>query len=129
VTNLQLYEDIRVKLDGSGNGTARITPYGARNGGLSWDVDAIAVSVETQVAEAVCSVYISYGQILADPSTLVGTTITGSTGDTCGVGQEIQPGDYISVVWTGGDAGKYAVARITGLVNPPGVPRAQTRSA
>jgi len=121
VLTLQLFENIQVKLDGSGNGSAKLTPYGARNSGLTWDVDAVAVSVSTNVNEAVCSVYISYGNIQADATTLVGTTTTGSTGDTCGVGQTIRPNDFIIVKWTGGDANQIATARITGTVNPQGV--------
>src|SRR6266568_4621969 len=117
---LQLFENVQVRLDGSGNGQVKLSPYGARNGGLSWGVDAVAVSVETQVLEALCSVYVSYGVIQADPTTLVGTTVTGSTGDTCGVGQDIRPGDWVLVKWFGGDAGKIATARITGTVYPPG---------
>ncbi len=121
MTSLQLFESIQVKLDGSGNGQARLSPYGARNGGLYWTVDAVAVSVETNVLEAVCSVYVSYGVISPDANNLVGTTVTGSTGDTCGVGQDIRPGDWIIVKWTGGDAAKIATARITGSIYPPGV--------
>src|SRR5712691_4433709 len=52
-----------VTLDGSGNGTARITPGQAgpgrisgggasRSSGLSWDVIGIAISVSTNIKEA-----------------------------------------------------------------------------
>jgi hypothetical protein len=117
---LQLFENIQVKLDGSGNGSAKISPYGARHSGLTWEIDAVAVSVATNVKESQCSVYISYGNIQSDPTTLVGTTITGSTGDTCGVNQNIRPGDWVIVKWTGGDANQVATARVTGIIYPMG---------
>jgi hypothetical protein len=121
-----------VVLDGSGNGTARISPGQPaagnraggggipRNSGYSWNVDAISVSVSTNSLEAVASAYVSYGIQSSSPSELVGSTVTGSTGDTCVIGAQLRPGDWISVAWKGGDPGATATLHVQGTVNPVG---------
>lgn len=117
-----------VTLDGSGNGTARITPGqssggGAapgRNSGYSWSVDTVYVSVATNVLESKATLYVSYGIISNGPNDGLGTTQQGSTGDTCTVGRTLRPGDWITVVWKGGDAGQVATAKVFGTVNFPG---------
>lgn len=123
-------DSVSVILDGSGDGTARITPgqpaqgggVGAgRNSGLTWNVTGVAVSVSTNVSEASCSVYLSYGIQSASQNDFQGTTITGSTGDTDTVTAQLRPGDWLTAVWSGGDAGSVATMRVIGTVNPPGV--------
>jgi len=124
-------DQVQVKLDGSGNGTARISPGQAgspgsgvgasRNSGLLWNVTGVGVSVSTNTSEAQCSVYISYGVLSSTSSDFLGQTSTGSTGDTCNVNTTLKPGDWITVKWTGGDANAIATARILGTVTPPGV--------
>ena len=122
-------ERATVVLDGSGNGTARITPGApspgggvgvGRNSGLSWDVTGIAVSVSTNNLEATASAYVSYGVQSATQDDFVGSTVTGSSGDTCTVSSQLRPGDWITVVWKGGDSGGIATFRVLGTVNPPG---------
>jgi hypothetical protein len=130
LVSYQLNESASVLLDGSGNGTVRISPgqpgapgsgVGAgRNSGLTWDLQGVAVSVATNRAEAAASCYVSYGIQSSGPADLQGTTITGSTGDTCSVTAQLRPGDWIAVKWTGGDPGAIAVMRVFGTVNPPG---------
>ena len=93
----------------------------SRNSGLTWNLSGVAVSVATNNAEASCSVYVSYGIQSATPAELQGTTQMGSTGDTCTCTATLKPGDWITVVWTGGDPGAVATARIFGSVTPPGV--------
>ena len=126
-----LHESAMVTLNGSGNGTARISPgqpgapgsgVGAsRNSGLLWNVTGVAVSVATTVANANASCFISYGVQSATPGDLQGVTVSGSTGDTCTVNATLRPGDWITVTWTGGDAGKVATMRVFGSLVPPGV--------
>jgi hypothetical protein len=123
---LQLQETASVKLDSNGNGTAKLTPFGPRNGGLSWDLSQVAVSVTiptgdtTPVNESVAALYLSYGIQSFSPSDLVGQTATGSSGDTCAMGQSIRPNDWLTVQWSGGDAGQIASFRVSGTINPPG---------
>jgi len=127
-----LNEQVTITLNGSGNGTARISPgqpgapgsgVGAgRNSGLTWTLQGVAVSVSAPVtADAACSCYISYGVQSSGPQDLQGTSQTGSTGDTCTVTASLRPGDWITCIWTGGDPGHYATMRVFGSVTPPGV--------
>jgi hypothetical protein len=126
-----LNENVQVKLDGSGNGTARVSPGQAaspgsgvgagRNSGLTWDLAGIAVSVATNTLEAQAQAYVSYGVQSAGAADLQGQTQEGSTGDTCTVTATLRPGDWVTVKWTGGDAGQVATMRVFGTVNPPGV--------
>lgn len=98
-----------VTLNGSGNGTARLGPQRVKE---HWQVTGVGVKVATNVLEAQCSVYVGTS---AGSGTFLGTTATGSTGDTCGVaGMDIQPGQSIFAVWTGGDAGETATLTVFG---------------
>jgi hypothetical protein len=129
-------ETVSVTLNGSGNGQAVITPGApspgggvgvGRNSGLTWDVIGVAVSVaplaghSAPVNQAQCSVYLSYGIQSATPNDFQGQTATGSTGDTDTLTATLKPGDWITAVWSGGDAGAIATLRVLGTVNPPGV--------
>jgi hypothetical protein len=117
---------------GGAGGKASITPgqvaQGASGGvgasrysGLTWDVTGIAVSVSTNINEAKASCYVSYGILSQSPADFQGQTDQGSTGDTNSVALTLRPGDWITVIWTGGDVGSIATMRILGQVNPPGV--------
>lgn len=126
----QLYEQASVKLNGSGNGTAKLSPgqpgspgsgVGAgRNSGYAWNVTGIAVSVATAVDEATAYAYISYGILSNGPGDLQGQSQTGSTGDTCTVNANLRPGDWVSVRWAGGDPNQIATMRVFGTVILPG---------
>lgn len=132
---LNLNDSVAVKLDGSGNGTARWTPGqsasgvanagGAtpgRNSGFTANVTGVAVSVATNTAEAQCSVYVSFGIQSQTPNDFQGQTQIGSTGDTCTVNTgDLRPGDWVTAVWKGGDANQLATMKIFGTANPPGV--------
>lgn len=126
-----LNESVSIKLNGSGNGTARISPgqpgapgsgVGAsRYSGLEWNLQGVAVSAGFTAAQAQASCFISYGVQSAGPQDLQGQTQTGSTGDTCTVTATLRPGDWVTVSWTGGDANAVATMRVFGTVTPPGV--------
>lgn len=126
-----LSEQISVLLDGSGNGKAIISPgqpgapgcgVGAgRNSGLLWQLEGVAVQVATNVAEATAECFVSYGIQSNGAGDSQGVTLQGSTGDTCSVTATIRPGDWVTVVWSGGDAGASATMRVFGTVIPPGV--------
>lgn len=127
---------VSVILDSNGNGSAYLSPGQpdpgggvgvGRNSGLTWDTTGVAVSVAplagntAPVNQAECSAFLSYGVQSATAGDFVGQTATGSTGDTCSLPANIKPGDWITAVWTGGDAGALATMRVLGTVNPPGV--------
>lgn len=122
-------ETATVILDGSGNGSAAITPGApspgggvgvGRNSGLTWDVVGVAVSVSSANNQAQCSAYVSYGIQSQTPYDFQGQTATGSTGDTDTLTATLKPGDWITAVWKGGDPGAIATMRVLGTVNPPG---------
>jgi hypothetical protein len=125
-----LNEQVTVILDGSGNGTARISPgqpaspgsgVGAgRNSGLLWSLSGVSVQAATNILEAVANCYISYGIQSSGPQDLQGTSQQGSTGDTCTVTAQLRPGDWVTVKWAGGDVGVAATMRVFGTVTPPG---------
>ena len=120
-----LSESAQVVLDGSGNGTAQLSPHGTRYSGYSWEPDLCYVSVaplpgnNAPVLQAQATAYVSYGVQSAGPQDAIGTTATGSTGDTCGMTQTIKPNDWITVRWKNGDPGALATMRVTGKVNLP----------
>lgn len=121
-----LNESATVILDGTGTGQAKLSPVGARYSGYEWEPAMCYVSVSTNAKEAKATTYVSYGIQSAQPTDAIGTTITGSTGDTCTMSQKLKPGDWVITKWTGGDAGAVATMRLTGSVRIP-VPEATVR--
>ena len=108
-----------VALDGSGNGIAQGGPTRPRE---HWQLVAAAVKTNQParnsgqpgavVNEASCEVYVG-GAI--SPATFVARTITGSSGDTCGLGnQDIQSGMQVFAKWQGGDPGVTATVTLFG---------------
>jgi hypothetical protein len=97
-----------VTLDANGNGIASTGPARVRE---HWQVSSVYVTVSTNVLEATCTVFV--GTTLGS-ATAFGTTFTGSTGDTCGVGIDIQPGMRVWAQWKGGDPGSTGQLNVTG---------------
>lgn len=107
---VKLNQSVQVRLDGSGNGTAKLGPITAME---TWHPENVHVNAQTAVNEATCSVY-------AGPDVSVATfrdaTFSGSTGDStdkCNA-DVISKGSYIFAVWAGGDANTMATLNITG---------------
>jgi|SRR5580692_2814730 hypothetical protein len=130
-------ESVNVTLDGTGKGTVRWSPGQVaagssggvgigRNSGYNVDVTGVSVNVQPApgnpaiINQAQASTYLSYGIQSAGPGDFQGQTPTGSTGDTCTLASNMRPGDWITTVWTGGDAGALATMKIIGTVNPQG---------
>jgi len=105
--NPQSYS-VSVTLNASGNGTVTLGPQIAKE---HWQVASATVSVTTNVKESACSVFLGTTPV---SSTLYGQTETGSTGDTCTIGQDIQSGQLVIAQWTGGDVGSVATMTLTG---------------
>jgi hypothetical protein len=103
-----------VTLDSNGNGTVSLGPQHVRE---HFQVDSASVAVaplagqSAPLKQAQCSVYVGTS---VNASTFFGTTVTGSTGDTCSVGQDIQTGQLVFAVWTGGDVGAVATMSLNG---------------
>lgn len=97
-----------VSLDGSGNGVAMIGPTIARE---HWQLDAAGVKVATNTKESLCSIYVGTS---IQNGTFFGTSFTGSSGDTCGLSIDIQPGMKVWAQWSGGDVGALATLTVFG---------------
>lgn len=94
-------------LDGSGNGSIMAGPQRVRE---HWQVDAVYVEVTSNVLEATCKVAVGSPGGLQN----FGTTVTGSSGDTCSVGKDIQPGQVVTATWKGGDPNATGIMTIFG---------------
>ena len=124
---LQLFSDLvqanpgSTPSNGLGSGVAQLTPFGARNGGLSWTPVQAQVRVDTNSLEAQCILYVSYGIQAYGLPDIVGVTESGSTGATAAMaGQTLRPGDWVTAAWSGGDPGSYAHLLLTGSIQTPG---------
>lgn len=106
-----LRETAPIKLNGAGAGTARVGPLSARE---VWYPDNAAVSVDTHVKEAECSVYAGES---ASQSYFRDKADQGSSGDSTGAisADTLKNGQYIWAVWTGGDANATATLTVTGM--------------
>lgn len=110
MTDVQLTAFANVKLDGSGNGTVSLGPQVVRE---FWKPTGATVSVSTQNREATCSLYL--GATLTGAQKL-GTTSTGSSGDTYGFADfQMVPGQVLFAQWVGGDANGTATLNVFGM--------------
>jgi hypothetical protein len=100
-------------LDGSGNGIAFVGPTVVRE---HWTVTNVAVSATTAVLDAACNVYLGTSPIAAQ---LLLSTTTGSSGDSSGGSQDMQPGQQIIAQWKGGDVGATATLHVNGKRRRP----------
>lgn len=112
--SIQRLRDSRsVVLDSNGYGTIR---YGPDRPNVNYLITSISVNVartdgNPQVLEAGARVY--HGN--PSPATFISGTFTGSSGDTDdGRNETLWPGEYLTVEWTGGDAGATAYASFSG---------------
>jgi len=116
MSRIQLQEYASVQLDASGNGRAILGPAIVRE---RWAPTQATVSVSTNplesptnALESRCSLYLGIGGV---PGRLLGESRTGSSGDTYGFGGfELQPGQNIVAVWTGGDPNATATITVFG---------------
>lgn len=118
-----LNESVLITLDGSGNGTAQITPPGPRMSGPTWTVGNVAVqqAIGTPVKNASGRLYFSQGiRSASDTTDFVAATVNASLGANIGANVTMRPGDWITFKWTGGDSGAVVAMVIKGTVNIPG---------
>jgi hypothetical protein len=99
-----------VVLDGSGNGTASVGPTRVRE---HWQLSAASVAANLNPTnQAVCQLYVGS---TPNNQNFVSQTLTGSSGDTCGLGGvDIQSGMKVWAKWTGGDPGQTATVTVIG---------------
>jgi hypothetical protein len=117
VPTIQLSGSAQVTLDGTGAGDAVAGPTLP---GTSWTITGVAVSVATNVNEAICRAYAAAaGPFPAAAGQLLGATSTGSTGDSFGPDVTIYPGQALLCAWQQGDAGQVATMRYWGTQDVP----------
>jgi hypothetical protein len=103
-----------VTLNGAGAGTAQLGPISPRE---MWQPAVVSVKTNQLPAaivnQAQCLIYC--GADATDPNFVDGT-LSGSTGDSSSnvAGQEIDCGEYIFAVWTGGDPGAQGRVNVQG---------------
>lgn len=105
-----LNESATVKLDGSGNGTAKVGPISARE---TWSPANVHVSASTNAKEAQCLIYVGDSAIQRN---FVDSTFSGSSGDSSDRvnATRVRVGQYVWAVWAGGDVGAVATLVVTG---------------
>ncbi len=110
MTNVPMISKGTVKLNGSGNGTLKLGPIGARE---IWHPDNIHVNVATNGNEAQCQIYVGDSAI---QSNFRDGTFSGSSGDATDKinADVVKVGQYVWAVWSGGDANAIATATVTG---------------
>jgi hypothetical protein len=98
-------------VSGSGTATVAVGPSGT---GTRWYPKKGDINTTTGAADAsTCQIFIGPGTVSED--TLgAGQSYLGG-GDTFGLsGEMLQPGDFVTAVWSGGQPGDTATLRITG---------------
>lgn len=100
-----IIQNSTVQLNTAGNGTC--PPIGPMSPGETWTVTLISVQCSSNANESTASVYLN--------GALVGTTLTGSTGDTdSAITLAVQNGQTFSCTWIGGDHGATATMTVIG---------------
>lgn len=100
---------------GTGTGTpgAATVSVGPTAQGEIWQAGfTVAVHCSTSDLEAMCRIYCGGG---VSPAYFIGGTTWGSTGDSTTNTPQMQVGQQVYAVWTGGDPGAEAYLSITGM--------------
>lgn len=106
-----LYETAVITLNGSGAGTAKLGPLTARE---VWYPENVSVKTNqaTITNEAQCQIYVGND---ATQQWFRDLTFSGSSGDASGkVSGRLPKGQFVTAVWSGGDANVQAVLTVTG---------------
>ena len=109
MSGVRLVDSARVTLDGSGTGTVR---FGPTRPGERWHVTSVSVSVSTNTSTPVAKVY--RGNV--GPGTFISGTYDGALDTDPQLNEQLWPGEYLSVQWTGGDSGATATATYRGTI-------------
>lgn len=108
----QLHDSARVVLDGTGAGSVRLGP--GRHG-VRWTIRRITVQTSTATLVPLAKVY--RGGI--GSASFVSGTFVGSFDVDDGLDEQLDNGEYLTVAWTGGDAGATATATWSGDEETP----------
>jgi hypothetical protein len=107
----RLYESATVKLNGSGNGTAKVGPLTARE--VWYPQNAHVSANQNPTNQAQCYIYIGDQPVQYN---FRDATISGSSGDSTDRinADVIKKGQYIWAVWSNGDPNVTAILTVTG---------------
>jgi hypothetical protein len=111
MTTVPLNESVAIRLNASGNGTAKVGPISARE---VWHPDNVHVSANANaINEAQCRIYT--GDLPTSANYRDGT-VSGSSGDASDRvnATQIKCGQYVYAVWSGADANVTATLNVTG---------------
>lgn len=97
-----------ITLNSSGAGTATVGPISLYQ---VWQVNNVAVSCATQVKESQAVLYFGPAG-----GTELGSTNTGSSGDSTSLDVMLRAGNVLTVVWSGGDANTRATISVYGTM-------------
>lgn len=103
----QLHDSASVTLDANGYGTVRLGP--GRHG-VRWTIRRITVQTSTDTLVPIAKVY----RGLPGAAAFVSGTFVGSFDADDALNQELDHGEFLTVEWSGGDAGAVATATWTG---------------
>lgn len=107
---LSLTRSVSIALNGSGSGTASLGPVSVNE---VWYLTTASISASTAVKEAECQIYMG---IDTGQTSFTDSTFYGSSGDSTNrvSGRNLNVGEQIFAVWSGGDANAIATLVITG---------------
>lgn len=108
VQNYPLDTSKSISLNAAGAGSAVIGPTALQQ---VWNVTNLSVRVSTAVKESTAEVYLGPAG-----GNQLGSTNTGSSGDSTDLNITLRAGNVITVVWAGGDANATATVSLYGEV-------------
>jgi hypothetical protein len=103
----QLHDSAQVVLDANGAGSVRLGP--GRHG-IRWTIRRITVQTSTATKVPIAKVY----RGTAGDAAFISGTFVGSFDADDGLAEELDNGEFLTVAWTGGDAGAIATATWSG---------------
>lgn len=104
-----LTQGLSVTLDANGNGTVKLGPV---SGPANWRVTGIIVQTDRRGQAPIPDIQLFLGETTAAESS-IGVGYDGSFGQFVGE-QTLARGQFITVQWTGGQAGDVATATVNG---------------
>lgn len=109
---LTLATGATITLDGNGDGVAQLGPQAA---GVVWTVNQAACATTSSASNPVFNLYLGD----PNPDNFIGGSFSGNNDATDLPGIVLQPGQYFTGTWDGGDPGAIATLSIFGTQQVP----------
>jgi hypothetical protein len=110
-TEVPLSEFVTITLDGSGNGTAQLGP---RAHGLVWKPTVASIKMTGDIPADLATVFVYAGGTVNDGNFVDSTYDVNSASSGNIAGQQLQLGQYVFAVWSGGNPGASATLTLNG---------------